>query len=288
MSVLIGILSKMANDNSGSLEAVHSKVTNWYGVVLLLAGIGKKLRVRMRDGRFYDISVRDRYVSVNYSDKDLKLLYSTKEERMRSILTLIGEFLDEAHIDLDVNGRDVVDIGAYIGDTPIYFALKGARHVYALEPYPYSYNMAKRNVSVNGLGRMITMINAGCGSKKGGMTIKRDEGNLAGSAMKASESGKKIQILPLSSIVERYRLNNAALKIDCEGCEYEIVLKSDKSTLRRFASILIEYHYGYPRLVKKLKDSGFTIRHVEQEHNMKNVNVENQEMRGGTIVATLE
>ena len=198
MSILIDVLSRIANDNSGSLEAMHSKVANWHGVVLILAGLGKRLRVRMRDGRFYDISVRDRYVSVNYSDKGLKLLYSTKEERIRAILTLIGEFLEEAHIDLDVNGRDVVDIGAYIGDTPIYFALKGARHVYALEPYPYSYNMAKRNVSVNGLGRVITMINAGCGSKKGGMTIKREEDNLRRKRNKASESGKKIQILPLS------------------------------------------------------------------------------------------
>ena len=288
MSIVMDALSKLANDNSGSLKLVHEKVVNWHDVVLLLTGIRKRIRIRMRDGRRYNISVSSKYVSVDYSGRELKLLYGTKRERIRAILTLIGEFLDEAHTDLDVKGRDVVDIGAYIGDTPIYFALKGARHVYAFEPYPYSYNMAKRNVSVNGLGKKVTMINAGCGSKRGSMTIKKDEGNLAGSAMRESRSGKRVEILPLSSIVNSYKLNNAALKIDCEGCEYDIVLKSDKSTLRRFASILIEYHYGYPSLVRKLKDSGFAIRHVEEEHAMKNVNVENQEMHGGTIVATLK
>ncbi|HIH50326.1 MAG: FkbM family methyltransferase [Candidatus Micrarchaeaceae archaeon] len=288
MSIVIDTLSRLANDNSGSLKLVHEKVVNWHGVLLLLAGVRKSLRIRMRDGRRYDISVSSRYVSVDYSGRELKLLYGTKKERIRAILTLIGEFLDEAHADLDVKGRDVVDIGAYIGDTPIYFALKGARHVYAFEPYPYSYDMARRNVSANYLNRKVTMINAGCGSKKGSITIKSDEGNLAGSAMRKSESGKRIRILPLSTIVADYKLDNAALKIDCEGCEYDIVLKSDKSTLRRFASILIEYHYGYPKLVRKLKDSGFAIRHVEEEHAMRNVNVENQEMHGGTIVATLK
>ncbi len=287
MSIVIDTLSRLANDNSGSLRLVHEKVSNWHDVVLLLTGVRKKIRIRMRNGRSYDVAVQEKYVSVGYLGKNLKLLYSNRAERIRAILTIIHEFLDEAHLGLDVKGRDVVDIGAYIGDTPIYFALNGARHVYAFEPYPYSYNMAKRNASVNGLGRKITMINAGCGSKRGSMTIKTDEDNLAGSQLVPAKSGKSIRILPLGAIVKRYGLNNAALKVDCEGCEYDIILKSERETLRRFSNILIEYHYGHARLVKKLKESGFRIKHVEEEHTMKNVNVEDQEMRGGIIVATL-
>lgn len=287
MSILIDVLSRIANDNSGSLEFMHGKVANWHGVVLMLAGLRKRLRVRMRDGRSYDMEVHERYVSANYSGKGLRLLYGNREERIRAILTVILEFLDEAHTDLEVKGRDVVDIGAYIGDTPIYFALNGARHVYALEPYPYSYNMARRNVSANGLGKKITMINAACGSRKGSMTIETEEDNFAGSELRESRSGKTIEILPLSLIADRYGLNGAALKIDCEGGEYDIILKSKRETLRRFSGILIEYHYGQSRLVRKLKDSGFRIKHIEQEHAVRNVNVENQQMHSGTIVAEL-
>ena len=232
------------------------------------------------------MQVLEHYVMADYDNRKLKFCYSTKGERIRAILTIINEFLCEGHIDLDVRGRNVVDIGAYIGDTPIYFALNGARHVYAFEPYPYSCRMAKKNVLANGLAKRITMINAGCGGSKGSMTIRTDEGNLAGSALEASGSGKTVQIMPLNLIVDKYRLKDAALKIDCEGCEYDILLKSKNDVLRRFSGILIEYHYGYAKLVKRLEEAGFVIRHIEQEHAMKNMNVENKEMHGGTLVAT--
>ena len=64
----------------------------------------------------------------------------------RNIGGLISENLVyEQYKILDVSNKDVVDVGAALGDTAIYFALKGAKHVYAFEPYPYSYNIAKKN-----------------------------------------------------------------------------------------------------------------------------------------------
>ncbi len=36
---------------------------------------------------------------------------------------------------LDVSGKVVIDVGASIGDSAIYFALKGARKVIAIEPH---------------------------------------------------------------------------------------------------------------------------------------------------------
>jgi len=35
---------------------------------------------------------------------------------------------------LDVKGKRVLDVGASIGDTAVYFALRGAREVVAFEP----------------------------------------------------------------------------------------------------------------------------------------------------------
>jgi FkbM family methyltransferase len=256
--------------------------------MLLLAGTKKSLKVRLRDGKSYNIKVLATSVVADYKGRQLGFNYNTSEEKIHAILMIIGEFFDEPHSMLDVKGREVVDVGAYIGDTPIYFALNGAKHVYGLEPYPYSYKLAKKNIATNKLDSKITMINAGCGSKKGSIKIQTqyDKG-MAGSELKFSKSGKTIPIIPLSSIVERYKLRNAVLKIDCEGCEYEIVVKSKNETLRKFSSILIEYHYGYPRLGKKLKAAGFRIKHLEAEHIMKNVNVKDKEMHAGTIVATL-
>ncbi len=286
MGIVINTLSRLAHDNSGSLDFLHKTVSNWHAVLLLLAGGINSLDVRLRNGRSYNIRVGDDCVVSNYKDMDLKFLYSTNEEKIHAILMMIGEFFDEPHSVLDVKGRVVVDIGAYIGDTPIYFALNGAKHVYGYEPFPYSYRLAKRNVSANKLSDRVTIINAGCGGSKGTMKINTDYKNLAGSEIRSSGFGKNIPILTLDAIVKRYRLNNAALKIDCEGCEYDIILKSKSVVLRRFRSILIEYHYGYPKLVEKLRASGFNVRHTKPER-MRNVNTENQIMHGGTIFAEL-
>lgn len=286
MSIVIDVISKLANDNSGSLKFLHQKVRNWHEVVLLLTGARRNIDVILRNGKKYRISVKEGYVESGW--QGVKLAYHTKDERIHAILAMIGEFLDEGHIDLKVKGRNVVDIGAYIGDTPLYFALRGAKHVYGLEPYPYSYERAKMNVSLNKLDDMITMINAGCGSRKGDIRIKTDfDKGLAGSRMRSSSRGKRVPVLTLEQLIDRYKLGNAVLKVDCEGCEYDILINASDKTLRKFGSMLIEYHYGPSRLEKRLRKAGFKIRHIEAEHAVRNVNVENKQMHAGTILAEL-
>jgi methyltransferase FkbM-like protein len=52
------------------------------------------------------------------------------------------------------------------------------------------------------------------------------------------------------------------LKMDCEGCEYEVILSADEHTLQKFDLVMIEYHYGYgyKNLKQKLERSGFKVR----------------------------
>ena len=62
-------------------------------------------------------------------------------------------------------------------------------------------------------------------------------------------------------MLNKYKLNdndNLHLKIDCEGCEYNLLYESI-DTLRKFKSIEIEFHHGYRNLKSKLKKSGFSV-----------------------------
>lgn len=68
---------------------------------------------------------------------------------------------------LDVKEREVVDIGANIGDTAIYFSVKGAKHVYAYELQPAFYKCALENIKLNNLENNITIINAAIGAYNG-------------------------------------------------------------------------------------------------------------------------
>ncbi|WP_231136368.1 FkbM family methyltransferase [Acidianus ambivalens] len=163
---------------------------------------------------------------------------------------------------LDVNGKTVVDIGASIGDTPIYFALNGAKKVIGFEPFPKIFLIAKKNIEENGLQDKIIMVNAGCGYD-GKVKIKPELETNAGTLLKDQKDGIEVPVYSLNTIVKKFDVEeDSILKVDCEGCEYDLFRTAATNALRRFSKIMIEYHYGYKELIKRLKDSGFRTRHT--------------------------
>lgn len=161
---------------------------------------------------------------------------------------------------LSVKDRTVVDIGASIGDTAIYFALIGeATKIIALEPIQESYELAKKNTEINGCEDKIELINSGCGGVTKKIFIDGDTKAISSTILRETVSGTSVQLLTLKDITDKFCINDAVLKIDCEGCEYETVLMSDRETLRRFDQIQIEFHDGAGRLVKKLRSCGFQV-----------------------------
>ena len=169
-------------------------------------------------------------------------------------------FLEEYDF-LPIKGKVVVDIGASIGDSSIYFALKGAKKVIALEPYPLNYESAKLNIKENNLSEKIHLFNAGCSGKDGTITINpSQEGPI--SSLKEFEHGKEIPLMSLSRIIKEFDIENGILKMDCEGCEYDSLLNLPNDELKKFSHVALEYHYGYKNLKKKLENCGFNIRRV--------------------------
>ena len=149
----------------------------------------------------------------------------------------------------------VIDIGANIGDTAIYFALNGAKKVISFEPYPATFVLAEKNIGMSEFKEKIQIINAGYGKDR---KIKIDTSFIpdTGSDIIESSKGTDIEIYSLETIMKKYNINSGVLKMDCEGCEYHL-LNEKNETLRNFSKIQIEYHYGYEKLVEKLKESGF-------------------------------
>lgn len=188
----------------------------------------------------------------------IKFTYSGKSITIEDgIGDIWGVFAREEYAFLEVENEIVVDIGANIGDSPIYFALNGAKNVIALEPFPYSYNIALKNIKKNNIDDKIILLNAGYG-KDGTIKINPDFENTAGSDLKSFNDGVDIKILSLKKLLSDYHIDMAVLKMDCEGGEYNL-LKEDNDTLKKFKRIQIEYHYGYEKLLEKLENAGFTV-----------------------------
>lgn len=53
--------------------------------------------------------------------------------------------------------------------------------------------------------------------------------------------GAKVVVSILSDIIKNYNIHTDVLKMDCEGCEYDIIL-NDYTTVSKFEQIAFEYH----------------------------------------------
>lgn len=131
-------------------------------------------------------------------------------------------------------GRVVVDIGASIGDFTLFAATQGSSRVFAFEPHAEVFAVLARNVAENELSNIRISNRAADGST-------------------------------LEEILECLESNWIDfLKMDCEGCEMDVLLRAQPGVLRRVGNIHMETHpwapgYSLESIVTVLKDSGFCV-----------------------------
>jgi FkbM family methyltransferase len=173
---------------------------------------------------------------------------------------------------LNVKDRVVVDVGAFVGDSAIYFALKGARKVIAIEPHPEAYGEMLENIRLNKLEDVIVPINAGLASRHGRIRIESvDIERTAISYHRPRKCGGEITALCLAELISKYGVDsNVVLKLDCEGCEYDIVL-NDYEHVKLFDEIILEYHAnvgGKPGKLLKVLSRDYRCKVVEKDGNI--------------------
>ena len=149
------------------------------------------------------------------------------------------------HYSQDLKGKIVVDIGASVGDTPLYFASKGAK-VYAIEMTDFHYDAMLKNLELNPhLKDKIIPIHVAFG-KDGiipyygdstGM-LSRQGGTII---IKKFDTDVKYEVqgMTLTTLREKYDLKHIdLLKLDCKGGEF--FLKENE--LSNISTIKIEYY----------------------------------------------
>jgi FkbM family methyltransferase len=187
-----------------------------------------------------------------------RLGYPVKLSSAISNGEIIGIFYFKDYQFLECAGKDVVDIGANIADSSIYFAMEGANSVIAMEPFVKNYEIAKNNVQMNNLASKIVLLHAACSSKEQDILVDSEREGVF-NTVNDSSLGVKINCITLQNILDRYKLKSPILKMDCEGCEYDIILNSHPDTIKQFSVIQIEYHYGYYELKQQLHKLGFAV-----------------------------
>lgn len=167
-------------------------------------------------------------------------------------------------------GQTVIDVGMANGDSSIFFAKRGASRVIALEPFPASYEMAQLNIRANGLEAVISPIHAGLACRSGTVGL-RTPSSAPGSGTTSGPEGTgekypydlvtPVPTVTLGHLVAEYGIDTIdLLKMDCEGCEYEVLRGAAPPVMARIQSIVLEYHNGPQDLPTVLERAGFDVK----------------------------
>lgn len=148
------------------------------------------------------------------------------------------------------DGWTVIDIGGGIGEFALDVAKRFPRTVvWAYEPGGDAFQLLEQNIAVNNLSNVRARRNA--------------VGTLA--TLVDAEGGTPVTVVTLDEIL---RVNGIAhcdyLKIDCEGCEYTVLLSASDDALRRISVICLEYHdrlasRSHLELQGRLERNGFRV-----------------------------
>jgi FkbM family methyltransferase len=188
---------------------------------------------------------------------------------------IIHEILieDQYHIkQLIKPGDTVVDIGAHIGVFSL-LASGSARKVYAFEPVPGNFQLFSQNVALNKIPNISLFNKAVLGENREVKVYLSDWNTGAHSIFGHHCSYVEIQGITLKDIFENQDIERInLLKLDCEGAEYDIILKTPKEYMRKIDRIILEQHittetkkeFHEGILVDYLRKNGFCV-HIEKQ-----------------------
>ncbi len=143
------------------------------------------------------------------------------------------------------DGWNVIDVGAGIGDFTVVAAKATPHgHVYAYEPFLESFELLRHNLELNDVFNVRAFRKAvGSSSRKMRLSIAGYE--VQYSTNNVSSVFEEVDGISLSDILNENQLEHCDfLKMDCEGCEFDVLLNTPAAVLEKIERICLEYHDG--------------------------------------------
>jgi FkbM family methyltransferase len=176
----------------------------------------------------------DSMVIPNYFGRDFRVPFN-----VGNVTAPPPSFYLKQHYPFEVVDDVVLDIGAYLGDTPLMWLYKGARSVIAVEPVPLHYKYLERNVA----GLPVVCINASLA-----VQLPYDpnlEGNVGYGLFNidtsiTSTNKLNVPVLQLIDLVKEHR--PTLVKLDCEGCERYVLEQLSRLPKFDVNKIAVEFH----------------------------------------------
>jgi len=232
-----------------SVPTVLGQIENWYALPLLLLR-RQPLVIRLKSGcSFHVRNLMEAWIVKEVClDRD----YESNSVRVK-------------------DGWTVVDVGAGIGEFAVLIAKEHANsRVFAFEPFPESFALLQENLKLNGVNN-VSAFQMAVGSRSGRVNLSTTGQSAQHTTTPSRVSGHatseiRVQALSLDDLFQDNCITHCDfLKIDCEGCEFEILFNASQTTLASIDNICLEYHDGFTafsheELAHYLRENAFQVR----------------------------
>jgi len=157
---------------------------------------------------------------------------------------------------LRVRGGDVIDGGAFCGDSAMVFNKYSPSRIHCFEVLPENISLLEKTAKINGVENVIQPVRMGLGSKAGKLgLVRRKEALHAMDALlqpfdqmipEGWEAVCDVGICSVDEYVDANSLKPALIKLDVEGSEFDVISGALK-TIERFRPLLLISVYHNPR-----------------------------------------
>ena len=139
-----------------------------------------------------------------------------------------------------IKDKDIIDAGAFTGDTAIPLSEITEKNVYAFEPFQESFDLLNRNVKDNNIENIVP-INKSLGDINGERTLFLAGDNVQGITndpnIRKHDKELKVEETTIDKFVEDNGLDVGLISVDVEGAEMDL-LKGAIETIKTQKPIL--------------------------------------------------
>ena len=175
------------------------------------------------------------------------------------------------------DGKDIIDAGAYIGDSALVFGrfFSKCRRIYAFEPDAKNYGLMEKTIAMNKLTNVIPVgLALGDANSEGEMSSDGMGANLLERQFgQEAKNERKIKIVRLDDYVRENNIVTGVIKTDLEGFEMHF-LRGALDTIKKYRPIMVLsiYHsaddfFGIKTFIESL-DLGYRFKLFKADDGM--------------------